>query len=57
MAKTKIMDVKFHRWLIDAFDKRIQGDYEVESLVTEEDATTMISHAQEFLQEAKRHLK
>jgi uncharacterized protein (UPF0332 family) len=26
-AKTKEMDPKFHRWLLDAFDKRLAGDY------------------------------
>ena len=54
--KTKQMDPKFHSWLVDAFDERIQGDYEVESEVDSEDVTVMISQAQEFLQEAKRYL-
>ena len=55
-VKTKQMDPKFHRWLVDAFDERIQGDYEVESEVDSEDVTTMIRQAREFLQEAQRYL-
>lgn len=50
------MDPKFHSWLVDAFDERIQGDYEVESQVDSEDVAAMIGQAQEFLLEAKRHL-
>jgi len=54
--KTKQMDPKFHSWLVDAFDERIQGDYEVESQVDSQDVATMIGQAQEFLREAKQHL-
>ena len=54
--KTKQMDPKFHSWLVDAFDERIQGDYEVESEVDTKGVVTMIGQAREFLQEATRHL-
>lgn len=30
-AKTAELDPKFHRWLIDAFDRRIAGDYGVDA--------------------------
>ena len=30
-AKTKELDPKYHRWLIDSFDKRLVGDYGVEA--------------------------
>ncbi len=49
LAKSGVLDQKFHRWLLDAFDKRILGDYEVEGVVTEEDAVAVIGHAREFL--------
>ena len=55
-SKTLIFDVKFHRWLIDAFDKRIQGDYNIESFMTEEDVTEMIQQAKEFLIQANQYL-
>lgn len=56
LAKTGLLDPKFHRWLLDAFDKRIQGDYGVEALLTSEDVVRMIEQAGEFLQEARRYL-
>lgn len=55
-AKTQQLDPKFHRWLLDAFDKRVQGDYGVEELVTSGDVQRMIEQAREFLQEACRYL-
>ncbi len=54
--KTKQMDPKFHRWLVDAFDERIQGDYEVESAVDAKDVTATLEQAREFLQAARQHL-
>jgi uncharacterized protein (UPF0332 family) len=54
--KTHQMDPKFHRWMVDAFDERIQGDYDVESAMDAEEVTAMIERAREFLQEAQRFL-
>jgi uncharacterized protein (UPF0332 family) len=56
-AKTGLLDPKFHRWLLDAFDKRIQGDYGFEADMTTDDVTPMIAQAQEFLAEAERFLE
>lgn len=55
-AKSRLLDPKFHRWLLDAFDKRIQGDYGVEAIVTLDDVTQMIQQARDFLQEARHYL-
>jgi uncharacterized protein (UPF0332 family) len=55
-AKTGVLEPKFHRWLLDAFDKRLQGDYGIELIVTVEDVQQMIEQAREFLAEARRHL-
>jgi len=44
-AKSGILDPKLHRWLLDAFDKRILGDYEVGEVVTEEDSRVVIEQA------------
>ncbi|MBI5684712.1 MAG: HEPN domain-containing protein [Verrucomicrobia bacterium] len=55
-AKTGRLDPKFHRWLLDAFDKRIEGDYGVETKITAADVTTMIAQAREFLQTVRQHL-
>jgi len=54
--KTKQLDSKFHRWLVDAFDERIQGDYEVESQVDSAIVKTTIQQAREFLQVAREYL-
>lgn len=56
-AKTGLLDPKFHRWLLDAFDKRIQGDYGFEADMTVDDVTPMIEQAREFLAEARRFLE
>ncbi len=55
-VKTRDFDAKYHRWLIDAFDKRVQGDYDVESVITSEDVEDMIRQAQEFLETAEGYL-
>lgn len=56
-AKTKIFDTKFHRWLIDAFDKRLAGDYGVETDIEIDIATHMINQAREFLEAAQVYLE
>ena len=55
-VKTGLFDVKFHRWLLDAFDQRIEGDYGVEVLTTDQDARELIDQAKEFLQAASIYL-
>lgn len=54
-VKTGVFDPKYHRWLLDAFDQRLLGDYSIEATVTASEVTDMINHAQEFLQEAQRY--
>lgn len=44
-VKTGEFDRKYHRWLLDAFDKRITGDYGVEAVITHEEVTRMIEEA------------
>ena len=52
-AKEGIVDPKFHRWLLDAFDQRIIGDYGVEAVITKVDVEQMIEHAEAFLDTAR----
>ncbi len=54
--KTGLFDEKFHRWLLDAFDRRIEGDYGVDVLVINQDALELIEQAREFLQAATIYL-
>ena len=56
-AKTKALDPKYHRWLIDAFDKRQVGDYGVEVELDAETAQNMIQQAKEFLITAQEYLQ
>ena len=57
LAKPGLLDPKFHRWLLNAFDKRILGDYSYEMDVTREDAEEMLSPAREFVAAARNHLE
>jgi uncharacterized protein (UPF0332 family) len=55
-AKSGTLDPKFHRWLLDAFDKRLLADYTAESVITAADADEMIAQAGEFLEAARQVL-
>ncbi|MFH1111302.1 MAG: HEPN domain-containing protein [Planctomycetota bacterium] len=53
-VKTGRLDMRFHRWLIAAFNKRIIGDYGVEADITPDEVRVMVAQAKEFLLEARR---
>ncbi len=55
-ARTRELDPKYHRWLLDAFDRRIRADYEVEAAISREGVETMIAQAREFIGAVRRHL-
>jgi uncharacterized protein (UPF0332 family) len=54
--KTGIIDEKYHRWLLDAFDQRIEGDYGIDIHSSDQDAQELIDQAAEFLQAARSYL-
>ena len=54
--KANLFDAKFHRWLLDAFDQRIESDYGIEVLVIDQEAHELIEHAKEFLQATRAFL-
>jgi uncharacterized protein (UPF0332 family) len=56
-AKTKILDPKYHRWLINSFDARQVGDYAVDTFIEPADAQIVIEQAQEFLNVARQYLQ
>jgi len=56
-AKTGLLDAKYHRWLIDAFDMRLQTDYQVDVNVSAPVVETMIEQAREFLAAGRRLLE
>lgn len=55
-AKTGELHPKFHRWLLDAFDDRIRGDYDADALFEHEPVALRIDQAEEFIAEARHFL-
>ncbi|MGH7796521.1 MAG: HEPN domain-containing protein [Candidatus Binatia bacterium] len=55
--KTGLIDKRYHRWFIAAFNKRITGDYGIEADLTAEDAGLLIGQAVEFVRAAAQFLK
>ena len=55
-ARTGRVPVEFHRYLIDAQDLRNQGDYDIDSAITEAEANQLIAQAEQFLELAERLL-
>ena len=56
-VKTGLFDPKFHRWLLNAFDQRIEGDYGAQVIAVGEDAEKLITQAEEFLEAARKYLE
>ena len=52
-ARTGRVPVEFHRYLIDAQDLRNQGDYDINSAITEADVNELIGQAEQFLELAQ----
>ena len=55
-AKTRLIDPKYHRWLLDAFDQRITADYRVSAELTPGDARVLVEQAKEFISAARAFL-
>lgn len=56
-VKTGLFDVKYHRWLLNAFDQRIEADYGIRVISVVEDAEKLIGQAEEFLGAAHKFLE
>ena len=56
-SKTKLLDQKFHRWLIEGFDTRQIGDYQVDAKIEMDAVADMINQAREFLEVAQEYLQ
>ncbi len=54
--KTGKIPKEYHRYLIDAFEARQEGDYAPEEVITHSVAAKIINHAVDFLTLAKRFL-
>jgi uncharacterized protein (UPF0332 family) len=55
-AKPGRLDSKYHRWTLDAFDRRIQGDYRFDVALSLERVHETIEQASEFLATAEAFL-
>lgn len=51
--KTGLMEERFHRSLLDAFDRRIQADYGLDVTLGREEVAGMVAEAREFLKAAE----
>ncbi len=56
-AKTELLDPKYHRWLLDAFDRRIVSDYDTTGELSPHEVRETINRAAEFPGQAKRFLR
>lgn len=55
-AKSGLLDPKFHRWLINALDVRLQEDYGASTLVSADRVEEMLEQARTFLTAAREFL-
>lgn len=56
-AKPKLLDPKFHRYLIEARKREIIADYRLDKKVNEEQIREMLAWAKEFITAAENYLK
>ncbi len=56
-AKTGKLEAKFHRYLLDAFESRVEGDYGVEVVLSTHAVEELIRRAKEFLDAARHYLE
>ena len=56
-VKTGIFDKKYHKWLLEAFSRRIASDYDASASFHSSSVKTMIDQTWEFLKTAKKYLE
>ena len=56
-AKSRILDPKFHRYLIEARKREVIADYRLDKRITEAQVREMLAWAKEFLKAAENYLK
>ncbi len=54
--KAGILDKKYHKWLLEAFSRRIASDYDAAAKFQASSVKTMIDQSWDFLQVAKDYL-
>ena len=56
-TKAGLLESKYHRWLLDAFDRRIVSDYDTTGELSPHEVRETINRAREFLTQANRFLR
>jgi uncharacterized protein (UPF0332 family) len=56
-VKAGRLDAKLHRFLLDAFDQRLQGDYGFEAMPTPDEVRELIAQAEELVATARSFLQ
>lgn len=56
-AKTREVDPRYHRYLIEAFESRLEADYGVDIVLSTSAVNDIIQRAEEFLAVARSHLE
>jgi uncharacterized protein (UPF0332 family) len=52
-----LLESKYHRWLLDVFDRRIVSDYDTTGELSPHEVRETINQASEFLTQARRFLR
>ena len=55
-AKTALLDPRFHRWLLSAFNLRLQMDYSFDAATSQEEVEKVLEQARTFLAAARTFL-
>jgi uncharacterized protein (UPF0332 family) len=56
-ARTQVLDPKFHRYLLAAFESRLAADYGVDIVLSASAVQEMLQQATEFLEAARHYLQ
>jgi uncharacterized protein (UPF0332 family) len=56
-SRTRELDPKFHRYLLAAFESRLEADYGVDIVLSASAVQEMMQQAKEFLDVARRYLQ
>ncbi len=55
-VKMGLLSKKFHKYILEAFEDRLSGDYDIISTITKEKNEETLKKAKEFLKETKKYL-
>jgi len=52
-VRTGLLDSRYHRWLLDAYDERLRGDYDINVSFEASSVSMRIEQAREFILKAR----